>query len=145
MRHVSKWFLSSVLVLVPIVFAGVALAQQAPKRSITKITGDLYRFQNNFHYSVVMRFPAERALFAVDFIPVKAVAFRNLPDAYIPEWMESLKRVEAMDFDIQVPGHGSISARALMCPSSALRISIIGFSSNPEPNVALQPQRSAVG
>ena len=31
---------------------GPASAQKAPKRSITKISGDLYRFQNNFHYSV---------------------------------------------------------------------------------------------
>jgi glyoxylase-like metal-dependent hydrolase (beta-lactamase superfamily II) len=202
--------------------AAGGLAQQEPKRSITKIAGDLYRFQNNFHYSVflvtpegiivtdpidaeaaqwlkselgtrfqvpikyliyshdhrdhiaggevfadtatviahenakapiigekrptavpditfsermvlelggktveltyvgrnhsdnsiVMRFPAERALFAVDFIPVKAVAFRNLPDAYIPDWMESIKRVEAMDFDILVPGHGALGTKA---------------------------------
>jgi glyoxylase-like metal-dependent hydrolase (beta-lactamase superfamily II) len=68
--------------------------------------------RNHSNNSVVMRFPAERALFAVDFIPVKAVAFRDLPDAYIPDWMESLKRVEAMDFDILVPGHGSIGSKA---------------------------------
>ena len=45
-------------------------------------------------------------------IPVKAVAYRNLPDAYIPDWMESLKRVEAMDFDILVPGHGALGNKA---------------------------------
>jgi glyoxylase-like metal-dependent hydrolase (beta-lactamase superfamily II) len=215
-------FLASVLVLVIFVFSGVTFAQQESKRNITKITGDLYRFQNNFHYSVflitsegvivtdpinaeaagwlkgeitkrfnqpikyliyshdhrdhvaggevfadtaiviahentkaaiigekrptaipqitfsdtmtvelggktveltyvgrnhsnnsvVMRFPAERALFAVDFIPVNGVAFRNLPDAYIPDWMESLKHVETMDFDILVPGHGSLGNKA---------------------------------
>ena len=32
--------------------AGGAQAQKAPKRSIKKIAGDLYRFQNNFHFSV---------------------------------------------------------------------------------------------
>jgi glyoxylase-like metal-dependent hydrolase (beta-lactamase superfamily II) len=215
-------FLASVLVLVIFVFSGVTFAQQESKRNITKITGDLYRFQNNFHYSVflvtsegvivtdpinaeaagwlkgeitkrfnqpikyliyshdhrdhvaggevfadtaiviahentkaaiigekrptaipqitfsdtmtvelggktveltyvgrnhsnnsvVMRFPAERALFAVDFIPVNGVAFRNLPDAYIPDWMESLKHVETMDFDILVPGHGALGNKA---------------------------------
>jgi glyoxylase-like metal-dependent hydrolase (beta-lactamase superfamily II) len=198
-----------------------ALAQQAPQRSITKIAGELYRFQNNFHYSVflvtpagiivtdpidadaaawlkaelakrfnvpiryliyshdhrdhiaggavfadtatvvahenakaviigekrptavpnltfsdkmaielggktvelsyvgrnhsdnsvVMHFPAERALFAVDFIPVRAVAFRDFPDAYVTDWIESLKRVEAMDFDILVPGHGPLGTK----------------------------------
>lgn len=202
--------------------ASVAQAQRAPTRAITKIAGDLYRFQNNFHFSVfyvtsegvvatdpinadaarwlkaeikkrfnqpithlvyshdhpdhvsggevfadtaiviahenarraiigdkrktavpqitfkdhmklelggktveisyvgrnhsdnmiVMRFPAERALFAVDFIPVETVAFRTLGDAYIPEWIDSLRRVEAMDFDILVPGHGKIGKHA---------------------------------
>ena len=203
-------------------FTGVAVAQKAPKRAITNIAGDLYRFKNNFHFSVfyvtsegviatdpinagaakwlkaeikkrfnqpikylvlshdhpdhssggevfadtatviahenakrviigekrptavpditftdnmtlelggkkveltylgknhsdnmiVMRFPAEGVLFAVDFIPVKTVAFRTLGDAYIPEWMESLKRVEAMDFDILAPGHGRLGKRS---------------------------------
>jgi len=71
----------------------------------------IYVGRNHSDNSIVMRFPAERALFAVDFIPVKAVAFRNLPDAYIPDWMESIKRVEAMDFDILVPGHGSLGTK----------------------------------
>lgn len=31
-----------------------AEAAKAPKRSIKKITGDLYRFQNNFHFSVFL-------------------------------------------------------------------------------------------
>ena len=203
-------------------FTGAAVAQKAPKRAITNIAGDLYRFKNNFHFSVfyvtsegviatdpinagaakwlkaeikkrfnqpikylvlshdhpdhssggevfadtatviahtnakrviveekrptavpditftdnmtlelggkkvelsyvgkghsdnmiVMNFPAERVLFAVDFIPVNTVAFRTLGDAYIPEWMDALKRVEAMDFDILAPGHGRIGKKA---------------------------------
>jgi glyoxylase-like metal-dependent hydrolase (beta-lactamase superfamily II) len=70
-----------------------------------------YVGRNHSDNSIVMRFPAERVLFAVDFIPVKAVAFRDFPDAYIPEWMESLKRVEAMDFDILAPGHGPLGTK----------------------------------
>ena len=57
---------------------------------------------------IVMRFPAERVLFAVDFIPIKAVAWKNLTDAYIPDWIEAIKMVEAMDFDILAPGHGAL-------------------------------------
>ena len=57
---------------------------------------------------IVMNFPEQRALFAVDFIPVKAVGWKNLTDAYIPEWMEAIKKVEAMDFDTLVPGHGAL-------------------------------------
>ena len=198
---------------------GVALAQGAAKRAITQISGDLYRFQNNFHYSVflvtpdgvivtdpinaeaaawlrdrikerfgkpirylilshdhrdhssggevfkaagaivvaharakatiiaelrptavpditferamtielggarvelshlgrnhsdnmiVMNFPAERVLFAVDFIPVQTVAFKTLSDGYLPDWISSLRRVEGMDFDVLAPGHGKL-------------------------------------
>ena len=70
-----------------------------------------YVGRNHSNNSIVMRFPAERVLFAVDFIPVKAVAFRNFPDAYITDWIESLKRVETMDFDILAPGHGALGTK----------------------------------
>lgn len=68
--------------------------------------------RNHSNNSVVMRFPRERLLFAVDFIPVETVAFRDFPDAYIDDWIESLRRVEAMDFDVLVPGHGPLGRRA---------------------------------
>ncbi|MBM3554277.1 MAG: MBL fold metallo-hydrolase [Alphaproteobacteria bacterium] len=71
-----------------------------------------YVGRNHSDNSIVMRFPAERILFAVDFIPVKSVAFRDFPDAYIGEWIEGLKRVEAMDFDVFAPGHGPLGALA---------------------------------
>ncbi|HXH12792.1 MAG TPA: MBL fold metallo-hydrolase [Alphaproteobacteria bacterium] len=70
-----------------------------------------YVGRNHSDNSLVMRFPSERLLFAVDFIPVEAVAFRDFPDAYIPDWIESLKRVELMDFDILVPGHGPVGRK----------------------------------
>ncbi len=72
----------------------------------------LHLGRNHSDNSVVMRFPAERAVFAVDFIPVKSVAFRDLPDSYLPDWIESLQRVEQLDFDVLVPGHGPIGAKA---------------------------------
>jgi len=64
--------------------------------------------RNHFDNSVVMRFPAEGVLFAVDFIPVKSMAFRDLPDSYIGEWIDSLKAVEAMQFSVLAPGHGPL-------------------------------------
>lgn len=67
-----------------------------------------YVGRNHSDNSIVMRFPAERVLFAVDFIPVRSVGFRDWPDAYLEEWIESLKRVEAMDFDVLAPGHGGL-------------------------------------
>ena len=37
--------------------AGNAFAQAGPDRAITHIAGDLYRFQNQFHYSVFLVTP----------------------------------------------------------------------------------------
>ena len=71
-----------------------------------------YVGKNHSDNTIVMRFPAERVLFAVDFIPVKGLAFRNMSDAYLPDWIDSLKRVEQMDFDILAPGHGRIGQRS---------------------------------
>jgi glyoxylase-like metal-dependent hydrolase (beta-lactamase superfamily II) len=70
-----------------------------------------YVGRNHSDNSIVMRFPRERLLFAVDFIPVEAVAFRDFPDAYIEDWIESLKQVELMDFDTLVPGHGPLGRK----------------------------------
>jgi glyoxylase-like metal-dependent hydrolase (beta-lactamase superfamily II) len=61
---------------------------------------------------IVMRFPAERVVFAVDFIPIRTLAWKNLTDAFIPDWMDAIARVEAMDFDILAPGHGPLGTKA---------------------------------
>lgn len=71
-----------------------------------------YLGKNHSDNMIVMRFPDERTLFAVDFIPVKTVAFRDFPDAYLPDWTRSLARVEAMDFNILAPGHGRLGTKA---------------------------------
>ena len=72
----------------------------------------LYVGRNHSDNSIVMRFPRERLLFAVDFIPVNGYAFRDFPDAYMPDWIDSLRRVEALDFDVLVPGHGPLGNKA---------------------------------
>lgn len=71
-----------------------------------------YVGRNHSNNSLVMRFPKEKIAFAVDFIPVNAVTFRDLPDAYLDEWIDSLRRVEAMEFDILAPGHGALGTKA---------------------------------
>ena len=40
------------------------------------------------------------------------LAFKTLSDAYFPDWIEAIRRVEAMDFDILVPGHGPMGTKA---------------------------------
>jgi len=71
-----------------------------------------YVGKNHSDNSLVIRFPRERILFAVDFIPVKAMPFRDFPDGYLQEWIDSLKRVEAMSFDVLAPGHGPLGTKA---------------------------------
>lgn len=61
---------------------------------------------------IVMRFPEERAVFTVDFISVERLPYQNLGDAYFPDWIDAIKQVEAMDFDILVPGHGALGTKA---------------------------------
>ncbi len=226
MQRITRTVLAAVLAALVPLGAGLALAQDGPKRAITRIAGELYRFQNNFHYSVflvtpegivatdpinaeaatwlkgelakrfgvpvkyliyshnhadhiaggevfadtatvvahakakahilgegrptavpdivftdhmtialggkrvelsylgknhsddsiVMRFPDERTVFAVDFVAVDRLPYRTLPNSYVEDWIESLKRLEAMDFDILAPGHGKIGTRADVAP-----------------------------
>jgi glyoxylase-like metal-dependent hydrolase (beta-lactamase superfamily II) len=52
-----KRFVALPVMLGMIMVASLSFAQQAPTRAITKIAGDLYRFQNNFHYSVFLVTP----------------------------------------------------------------------------------------
>ena len=35
-----------------------------------------------------------------------------LTDAYFPDWIEAVKKVEVMDFDSLVPGHDSLGSKA---------------------------------
>jgi glyoxylase-like metal-dependent hydrolase (beta-lactamase superfamily II) len=213
---------AATLVATAVLLVTAAHAQNAPKRAITKIAGDLYRFQNNFHFSVflvtpdgvivtdpinadaatwlkaeikkrfdkpirylilshdhsdhssggevftdtatviahenakatiigegrptavpdvtfadrmtvslggkqveliyigashsdnliVMNFPAERTLFAVDIVSVRRVAYKTLSDSYFPGWINALRKIEAVDFDILAPGHGPLGVKA---------------------------------
>jgi glyoxylase-like metal-dependent hydrolase (beta-lactamase superfamily II) len=90
-----------------------------------------YLGKNHSDNSIVMRFPDERVLFAVDFIPVKSLPFRDFPDAYIDEWIESLRKAEALDFDILAPGHGALGrkedVRAVRGYLEELREQVLGY------------------
>jgi len=65
-----------------------------------------YTGRNHSDSSIVLLHPAARLLFAVDFIPVNALPYQDLPDAYPAEWIESLRFIEEnLDFNTLVPGH----------------------------------------
>ena len=65
----------------------------------------LYVGRNHSDNSLVMRLPKEKIIFAVDFLPIQAVLFRNGPDTFIPDYEASVKRVLELDWDRMIPGH----------------------------------------
>ncbi|HKT34705.1 MAG TPA: MBL fold metallo-hydrolase [Nitrospira sp.] len=71
----------------------------------------IYTGKNHSDNSLVMLLPQQKLLFAVDFIPVETVAYRTMRSDYPDDWIESLKRVEQLDFDTLVPGHGKIGRK----------------------------------
>ena len=62
--------------------------------------------------TLLMFFPSERAICAVDFISVKRIPYRDLGGAWFQDWIDGIRRVEAIDFDILVPGHGAPGTKA---------------------------------
>jgi glyoxylase-like metal-dependent hydrolase (beta-lactamase superfamily II) len=72
---------------------------------------------NHADDATVMLFPAERVLFATEFLADALVTdnIHSLPSACGPfdgsplaEWIESYRTVEALDFDVLAPGHGAL-------------------------------------
>ena len=61
---------------------------------------------------IVMRFPAERTVFAVDIVAVKRLPYQDFPDADLNGLIAGLKTIEALEFDILSPGHGALGGKA---------------------------------
>jgi hypothetical protein len=52
---------------------------------------------NHSDNTLVLHLPKEKIIFTVDWIPIQAVLFRDLPDGFIPDGFDGLDRVLAMD------------------------------------------------
>ena len=76
----------------------------------------VYLGRNHGDASIVTLFTDARVAFAVDFITVNRLPYRDLPNAYIEDWIAALKRLEGLDFDILSPGHGVVGVRADVAP-----------------------------
>lgn len=59
---------------------------------------------------IVMRVPKERILHTIDVVTPGRIAFRNMPDFYPQDWIRALRKIEQLDFDRIIPGHGPASA-----------------------------------
>lgn len=64
-----------------------------------------YLGRNHSDDSLVALLPKEKIVFAVDWLPVREVLFRNVPDSYYDEWLEGIDRVLALDWDRMIAGH----------------------------------------
>jgi glyoxylase-like metal-dependent hydrolase (beta-lactamase superfamily II) len=66
----------------------------------------IYVGRNHSDNSLVMRLPKEKLVFVVDFAPIETIQFRNIPDNASPlEYIDSLKKLAALDWDRMIPGH----------------------------------------
>lgn len=73
----------------------------------------IYVGPNHAYDMAVLYFPAERAVFTVDYITVKNRFPGGFDDgAPLGDWITSIRVVENLDFDIIVPGHGDVAAKA---------------------------------
>ena len=64
-----------------------------------------YVGRNHTDDALVVLVPKEMILFAVDWLPIRAILFRNVPESFYDEWMEGIDRVLAIDWDKMIPGH----------------------------------------
>ena len=64
-----------------------------------------YMGPNHTDDMTVVFFPEERTIYTVDFLTPNRPPRTYLGGGFFPEWLESLLRVEQLDFDIISPGH----------------------------------------
>ena len=72
----------------------------------------IYLGPNHSDNLIVMRFPTERTVFAVDIVAVKRLPYQDFPNADLNGLIAGLKTIEALDFDILAPGHGALGGKA---------------------------------
>lgn len=62
--------------------------------------------------ATVLYFPAERVAYGVDFVGVKRLPGGPLGEGTVDDWLNSVRAVEALDFDTFSPGHGIVGTKA---------------------------------
>lgn len=60
----------------------------------------------------LVRFPAERAIFVVDWISPRRLPFRTLGTGLLDAWLNAIRFAETLDYDTVVGGHGAIGGKA---------------------------------
>lgn len=81
-------------------------------------TFQLINFPGHTPYQVAVYIPEERVAFTSDNIFHKVQTFLQAALPY--EWLDSLKRIEALDTDVLVPGHGVICDKSYIPEQAAI-------------------------
>lgn len=69
-----------------------------------------YVGRNVSNGTLVVRVPKSRILYSADTAYVNVLPYMDMPDSSnVEDWIESLQRIEALEFDIFVPGHGPVN------------------------------------
>ncbi len=88
----------------------------------------LYLGDHTFHlihlpghtpYQVAVYIPEERVVFTSDNVVYKWMPMLHHPQALPYEWLDSLKRIQELEADVLVPGHGDICDRSYIPEMSA--------------------------
>ena len=82
----------------------------------------IYTGRNHSDNSIVLFHPAQRLLFAVDFIPVDSLPFQNLPDFYVDEWIASLNWTHTESFALESPAARRRSHKRYSTPAGASNV-----------------------
>jgi len=71
----------------------------------------IYTGLNHTDDMTTVHFREERAIYTADFLTPNRPPFTDIDGGYFPEWLESLRHVAQLDFDITVPGHEAVGTR----------------------------------
>jgi glyoxylase-like metal-dependent hydrolase (beta-lactamase superfamily II) len=71
-----------------------------------------YMGLNHSDDMTIVRFPEQRMIYTVDHLTPKRLPRGDLDGGFLPEWLDSLKRIEQLDFDYVSPGHESVGTKA---------------------------------
>lgn len=63
---------------------------------------------------IVVYLPQDKILFTVDIVSHRSVGFMDLPDSYFPDWLGALNKVNQLDFETLLFGHGPPGKREIV-------------------------------
>ena len=97
--------------------ADIPLPNRTFKKQMTlRIGGKIiqlhYLGRNHSDNSIVAYLPDQKIIFAVDFVSNDRVGYRDLPGFYFPDLWQSLERLQGLDYDTAIFGHGEPGTKA---------------------------------